>query len=381
MSDFGGVRWNGPVWDASGYASATRDYILALHAEGVPVTAGVHCFENTAPKVGVGQDLDTLSALVDRDIPYNFVVSQFTPDVASSYRQPGKYNINYFAWETSKVHPLWVDHLNMSDEVWVPSTWNVEVLKSSGVVRPITCIPHIARPEVFDIQTEPLFPHLEGMYKFYSIFQWTERKNPEALLRSYFAAFSQEDNVVLVLKSYLGSGGEQEASTIAQQVARIKRDMGLPRFPKVSLIADRLTDEQMVGLHKELDCCVSLSHAEGFGLPPFEAAQAGNPVISTGAGGVLEFLRPEHSYLIPSQQSLVKGMSGFNQWYLGTGVWYDPCETAVIDAMWDVYRNQEAAQERALRQKQVVSEEFSAAAIVGRIKQRLSEISGGMRGK
>jgi len=374
------IRWNGPLWDASGYASAARDYVLALHAEGVSVTAGVHCFENTAPRVGVGQDKEVLLSLVDRPLEYDVVVSQFTPDVASAFREHGKYNINYFAWETTKVHPLWVDHLNMSDEIWVPSEWNVEALKSSGVTKPVTCIPHIARPEVFDQKVEPMFEHLADLYKFYSIFQWTERKNPSALLRSYFAAFSPEEPVVLVLKAYVGLGGEQDASTIANQVAQIKKDMGLPKFPKVVLVADRLTDAQMAGLHNELDCCVSLSHAEGFGLCPFEAAQAGNPVISTGAGGVMEFLDTDLSYLVSSQQSLVKGMSGFNRWYLGTGVWYDPCETAAISAMREVFDNKEAAAARGLAQRERIATRFSASAVVSRIKERLDTIRGGTRG-
>lgn len=368
------IKWAGPFWDASGYASATRDYALALHRWGVPITIHARCFEPGPPKVGVGQDLGVLESLEDKEVDYSIVVSQLTPDIAVQYHEPGKYNINFFAWETTKVHPYWVECLNKADEVWVPSTWNVDVLKSSGVIKPVVCIPHIARVHKFDIDVEPMFQNLEGLFKFYSVFQWNERKNPLGLLRSYLAAFKASDPVVLVLKTYLSGGGDNEASVVATQVNQLKKDMGLPNYPKVVLVSNRLTDEQMIGLHKELDCCVSLSHAEGFGLPPFEAAQAGKPVISTGAGGVLEFLEEELCYLIPSQESLVKGMSSFNNWYLGTGVWYDPCEPRVIEAMQHVVKNYDEAVEKALKLRDNIAEKFSAKAIVARIMSRVSSI-------
>ena len=53
-----------------------------------------------------------------------------------------------------------------------------------------------------------------------------------------------------------------------------------------------LTDEEMHSLykHKSVHALVSLTHGEGFGLPLFEAAYSGLPVVATDWSGHLDFL-------------------------------------------------------------------------------------------
>lgn len=53
-----------------------------------------------------------------------------------------------------------------------------------------------------------------------------------------------------------------------------------------------LTAGQMKGLytHDKVKCLINLAHGEGFGLPMFEAAQNGLPVMTIGWSGQMDYL-------------------------------------------------------------------------------------------
>jgi hypothetical protein len=84
-------------------------------------------------------------------------------------------------------------------------------------------------------------------FTFLSVMQWNFRKNPEGLLRAYFNAFSDRDDVRLVLKAYIGGGQppNKEAELIKEVVGRIKADMQLPSYPRVSLITETLSSDKL----------------------------------------------------------------------------------------------------------------------------------------
>ena len=61
---------------------------------------------------------------------------------------------------------------------------------------------------------------------------------------------------------------------------------------KIYLVHGDLTDEEMTGLyqHPKIKCLISTTHGEGYGLPLFEAAYNGLPVICTNWSGQKDFL-------------------------------------------------------------------------------------------
>ena len=57
-----------------------------------------------------------------------------------------------------------------------------------------------------------------------------------------------------------------------------------------------MTDEEIGSLyvHPKVKAFLALPHGEGFGLPIFEAAYSGLPVVATGWSGQLDFLVDEN---------------------------------------------------------------------------------------
>ena len=81
---------------------------------------------------------------------------------------------------------------------------------------------------------------------------------------------------------------EPNSRLIVKATCRQPIDIQLPR---VEVINDLLSDEQMDELHNRADCYVSFSHSEGIGMGAVEAAMKDKPVIITNYGGAPEYVK------------------------------------------------------------------------------------------
>ncbi len=375
-----GIKYIGPIRDYSGYSEAARNYILALHKAGVPITVQPHCFDVNPPAVGSSQEWAIINSLVGAEVDYDVVIVHLTPDLAPLYKEKykDKYVISYTVWETDKLHPYWTTCCNKMDEVWVPSSWNVESFRNSGVNVPIHLIPHGIAPDTFLNTDKSAFSlgSEANTFNFYSIFQWNARKNGEGLLRAYFNAFKGQDDVRLILKTYIGGGlpAKEELKVLKEKIYAIKNDMRLDHFPKLTLISEPLSTEQVRALHLYGDAYVALPHGEGWGLVSFEAGLAGKPVITTNGGGQLEYLNKYNSYLVDSRLTYVSGMGTFNPWYLGDQKWYEPSLLDASNKMREVYEDFSSAQEKGRLLKGDIVNNFSWDEVASMMVKRLQEI-------
>lgn len=316
------IRYTNPTSDGSGYASCGRSYIKALIDYGHDVSINQVSFETARPDLGEFNDY--IIPNIQRPNEHVVNIIHLTPEQYPQHLQHGKINIGFTVWETTEIPKLWVDTCNRMDAIIVPCEWNIEVFKNSGVNVPIYCVPHVVdysgkeHVAEFALDAVP-----EDTFKFYSIFQFVERKDPVSLLKAYWHAFTSEDKVALILKTYRSDYSASEKQIVIDTIKRIKASMPLPdgiSHPPIYLISDMLSVDEITGLHKYGDCFVSLNRAEGFGLPEAEAAVLGNPVIVTGFGGVLEFLDRYNSLLVDYTLTPVSGMPHI-PWYKGNQLW------------------------------------------------------------
>ena len=369
-----GIKYIAPFFDNSGYGKAARGNIFALHKQGIPITLKPVSFETVKPDLG--NDGKILDELLNKDIDYNIVIIHTTPEFWSKHVEHDKTNCGYTIWETSKLHPAWPIYMNMDSiaKVLVGCDWNKEVFTQSGVEKPIGVVPHGINMDSFD-DVKPF--HISGVkddaYMFYNIFQWTERKNPLALIKAYWYEFKEEDNVALVLKTYRSSYEESEKDAIRTTIKRLKMVTPMDYYPPIYLIPNMLTEYEMLGLHLRGDCYTSLDRGEGFGLSPFTAGACGNPIIVTNYGGSREYAKEDNSYLVDYVLTPVYGMT-WSPWYRGDQLWAETDVLHGASLMRNAYDNQEESKARGQKLKKYISENFTWEIIGKKIIEEIEKI-------
>tara|TARA_R110000824_G_scaffold145198_2_gene313420 strand:+ start:1804 stop:2976 length:1173 start_codon:yes stop_codon:yes gene_type:complete len=291
------ILYIGPVRDFSGYATAARGYIQALHDAGANLVVRPVRYDQADPGTGY-KVTDLERELLKRDLDgVDVVIQHLTPNEMRP--APGKTNIAIVAWETTRIPSYWADKLNQFDSVMTFCDASVEAFKDSGVTVPIHKVPHtfdIPSYSLDDVEeimspSDPNF--LKDRFVFYNISQFSQKKGIDSLLRAYFGAFhGKQDEVVLLLKTYVNmSGRSQEQDKLKAYINNVKQGMRLPvdGYPPVMLVTKTLTDDQIRKIHKTGDAYVCSSRGEGWCIPAFDALTYGNKLITTLWGGMGEF--------------------------------------------------------------------------------------------
>ena len=344
--------------DTSGYAVAAAALVRALRDAGTAIAwepmlpggaLGLGYAPAASPEAGP-QDLWPLrDDARDCDMAIVHFVPEYYPHFIARERGRGtRCVVGHTVWETDRLPRHWPALINRLDAVIVPTGWNRQVFRDSGVEIPIWVVPHLPRPARVATAADRArllhrLPPLQGRRIFYTVSTWLERKSIGPLVEAFAEAFRHDDPVALVIK------------TTAHDLERVRRDPGhegesvpvLPQFeamvgravlrhgrlpPPICLITDELPDAELHALHELGDCFVSLCRAEGWGLGAFEAAQAGRPVIITGWGGPTAFLRPDAAYFVESRRVPVQPGEA-NGSYTPDQHWAEPDIAAAVAAL------------------------------------------------
>ena len=363
------IEYIGASFDGSGYGEAARGYISALADAGADVRLRFVSFEQIRPELGefggwmasriANEPVADAKVRVLHTTPDNWPA--FLRDLPPSVRAIP--TVGYCAWETDAPPAPWIDAINGSGirMLLVPSRQNVDAFRNAGVSAsiPIHRLAHAVR-DIPSRATSTL-PR-DGRYRFLSIFQWTERKNPLGLLKAYLTEFREQDNVSLVLKTYLLHGGPEERAQVRSWIEEVKRGLWLNQFPKIEIVVQQLSSDDIHQLVHDCDAYVSLHRQEGFGLPIAEAMMAGKPVIATAFGGPAEFGLPIDGQ-VPYQRTPVFGMP----WptYHGRMTWADPDLMRAREMMRGLYEDRTRSAELGARCRTAALTDFSPD-VIGR---------------
>jgi glycosyltransferase involved in cell wall biosynthesis len=165
--------------------------------------------------------------------------------------------------ETETVHEDYGLIMNEFKRVAVPSEFCKRVLSKQFPENEFYVIhAHIPEPK-------------EKPYTFYHI---GNVMDPRKKFRDILQAFVRlnEPNTRLVVK------------------ATSNQPVQIP-FPRVEVINEMLSEDEMNDLHNRCDCYVSFSHSEGVGMGAVEAAMRDKPVIITNYGGAPEYIKTPYT--------------------------------------------------------------------------------------
>lgn len=119
-----------------------------------------------------------------------------------------------------------------------------------------------------------------------------ERKNPVAALRAFAEAFKGGEDVVLAVRA--NNPGHSRATRDAYELLAAE----LQGDPRVRVFDQRMDYREVLSLSASTDAYVSLHRSEGLGLNIMEAMSIGNPVVTTGWSGNMDFTNSENALLV-----------------------------------------------------------------------------------
>lgn len=334
------INFNGPLLDSSGYGELSRLIISGLHDANTEIAVKPIMLESANSKISDFGHIGELCSKLLKTKAHNSGVNIICtiPRLFSGFKKIGMFNVGITMFEGSKLPSGWVQHCNEMDMIIVPSQWNKDIFINSGVTCSITVWkPGINIPTQIEKNT-----HSEDKYRFYSIFEWTERKNPSGLLKAYWSAFTGRDDVVLTIKTSRKQHSSEQ-SFILNEIDRIKKTINLQHYPEVKLVFDKLSSKMMHQLHLDNDCFVLPHRCEGLGLPLMEAMAIGNPTIATGYSGNLGFMKNDNSYLLDYHLTPIFGMDYLSGFYTGDMWWAEPDLFGLSEIMKKVVIHQDEA--------------------------------------
>lgn len=361
-----------PLTDYSGYGEAGRHDVLALLSAGFDVSTVVprYCLELS----DFGELTPIFEKLQGKDNGYDIKILHTTPNTFRTFFEPNKYIIGRVFWETDRLPDDFIRGLEYVNEVWTGSAFNKQAIINAGFTKPIYIIPEAIQPIKKDIEPYKTMFDDQKTFTFYSMFEWTERKNPRALLESYWTEFTEKDNVALVIKTYIDNFLPEKKQEILSYIKRVKKRLNLPYYAPVYIFNGLMNRFQIYRFHSTFDCFISTHRGEGWGIPQMEALAIGKPIISTNCGGIHEYLKhEENAFLLPYTLTSVNNTRS-PQWYTPAQQWAEVDIIATRRAMRTVYEDKNICETVGSAGKEACKQ-FGVEAVGAKMFERLTAIT------
>jgi glycosyltransferase involved in cell wall biosynthesis len=237
-------------------------------------------------------------------IPLDFDIS-IQVSIPNEWEKLAPINIGVTAGiETTKVAPIWLEKGNMMDMIIVPSehakqsyqntSYSVTVQETGQIIEDYKCITpiEVVSYPVKTFEDTQLKLKLDTDFNFLSVAQWGPRKNIVNSIQWFVEEFIDQE-VGLVLKTNFTKNSLLDRVKITNALkAVLSKEDYKNRKCKVYLLHGDMSDQEIHSLYKhpKIKALLSTTHGEGFGLPLFEAAYQGLPVIAPDWSGHRDFL-------------------------------------------------------------------------------------------
>jgi len=384
----------GPALSASGYGEHARFVLRSLRAKEDLFDIYLHniTWGKTSWVFEDSEERRWIDGLIKKTAEYiQAVQGQAGFDISLQVTIPNEFekiaakNIGVTAGiETNKVSPEWLQKANEMDKLVVVSnhakygfestTYPLQDEQKNHVADlkcevPVEVVGYPVR--TFD-KADVEF-NFDTSFNFLTVALWGQRKNMVKNIENFVEEFTDNEDVGLILKSSITSGSTYDKIQMRRVVESI-----LKKYPerkcKVYLLHGRLDDNEMSALyqHESVKCMLSLAHGEGFGLPLFEAACLGLPIIAPDWSGQTDFLyAPKKDKKGKVKRKGLFGKVSYDlrqvqQESVWNGVinpdhmWAYPKDSSAKSKMRDVFENYQLALNKAKDLKEHVLVEFSS---------------------
>ena len=309
------ILLKGPLLTRSGYGEQARFALRSLRSRTdifdiyiQPLQWGTTSWLaiNDEERAWIDQTIERTIAYVQQGGQFDMSLQVTIPN---EWQRLAPVNVGYTAgMETTKVAPVWLQKGNEQvDKIIAVSSHSkntyvntVAIAKDGNTGEEFeykleTPIDFVNYPVKNYDNLPDLDLELTTDFNFLSVAQFGPRKNLHNTIKWFVEEFHDE-NVGLVLKTNIAKNCLMDREMVLNNVRNF-----LKQFPnrscKIYLLHGDMTDEEMHSLyrHEKISAFLALPHGEGFGLPIFEAAYSGLPVVATGWSGQMDFLVDENN--------------------------------------------------------------------------------------
>ncbi|GEM_PF-2809436 len=369
------VRFEGPVFESSSYATIQRNLARALARRG---DLEIRLRPTTEPGRNIDQDRDLLPLLAPKPRIPDAVVRSGWP-VPFAVPDAGVW-IQRFDWEYGppprEIAGLFQNGpgngTHAPDEIWVHSGFVRANLLAAGIEADrIHLIPHGIDKDLLNPRMKPLrviAERVRGRYAFLFVGGAIPRKGLDLLARAWLQAFRAEDPVVLLVKT--GGGNGVYAGQGLEEI--IRKAAAHPAAAEIHLIEEDFGDLAMSGLYAAADCLVHPYRGEGFGMPVLEAMACGLPVIVTAGGATEDFVGDRGNIKISSRRirASIPEICAGRPWLL------EPDVHELARAMQVALAGREALRLEAAEVAREVAAKYSWDEIAKRVSERIHILTG-----
>ena len=298
----------GPALSRSGYGEQTRFALRSLraHEERFNILLVNTSWGQTGWISDTSEERDWLDVLLAKG--HQHIQAKLPIDISLQVTIPNEWekiaevNIGYTAGiETTKIAPQWIEKARLMDKIIVVSNHSKSVFNNTaytGIVQgsnqevtvsntvPIEVVNYPVR----SLERKKINIKLDYDFNFLAVAQMGPRKNIPNTVYWFIDEFHNEE-VGLVLKVNTANCSRSDYIR-TQRTLKTITDKYPDRKCKIYLLHGDLTLEEMNSLYanKNIKSFVTFTHGEGFGMPIFEAAYHGLPVIAPAWSGQNDFL-------------------------------------------------------------------------------------------
>lgn len=379
----------GPALSSSGYGEQTRFALRSLkeHEDKFDIYFINIPWGKTGHLIETNSETEWFHSLAVKTQQYmknsrHFDISlQVT--IPNEFEKIAPINIGYTAGiETTKVAPQWIEKARLMDKIIVVSEHSKTVYNSTEYKAQ-----NAQTGEIIDFcNTTPIevvhFPvkntiikdielDIQTNFNFLSVAQWGPRKNVEATITSFLQEFKNEDDVGLVLKLNIAKNSISDRMMCEKKIAQLK-SLHPDAKCKIYLLHGNMSEGEMKSLysHPKIKAIISTSHGEGFGLPLFEAACNGLPVLAPKWSGHVDFLmapvKEDNKVRMKNHFSTIDyNLAPVNKEAIWDGViqadsqWCYVKESSVREVMRNVFKNYGTILSKAKKLQEHILEEFN----------------------
>jgi len=257
------------------------------------------------------------------------------------------FKIAYNVWETTKYDDKFLELLKMYDQFWCPSEWQKQCIIEQGYpaekvfVVPEAVDSNIFNPEYFNYN---LNMYKDNRFKFVIFGRWEYRKATKEIIETFLKTFRNDEPVDLILAVDNADYAIDGMKTTEERLNHynIKDD----RLKILHFVSRQDYINYLRNGHVFLSC----SRSEGWNLPLIESLACGTPSIYSNCSGQLEFAEGKgHSVKVLGEKQAPGHV----------GNYFEPDFDDLSKVMRDVYINYWKYKGEALKESEVIRNQFS----------------------